>query len=38
MFRAAVAIFGKCSTDLMTDSSLSLTDTFEFPRVEVKKG
>lgn len=34
MFRAAVAIFGKCNTDHMTDSSLSFTGTFEFPRIE----
>lgn len=31
-------IFGKCNTDPMTDSSLLLTGTFEFPRVEDKKG
>ena len=37
MFRAAVAIFGKCKTDPRTDSSLLFTGTFEFPKIEVKR-
>lgn len=38
MFRAAVAAFDKCSTDPMIDSSLLFTGTFEFSKIEVKKG